>query len=115
MALNKVVKAAVVAICLLPVSFQAQAISRYTSTSMSCAAIAQKIRTEGAAIFRWTQKPDILRYGLYVADDSFCSIHERAMTTFIPSADAKRCAVLECKPYDPRDDLLFPLFRFGPR
>lgn len=115
MALQKVIKVLAVALCVLPVSLQAQAISRYTSTSTTCAAIGQKILAEGAVIFRWTQKPNILRYGRYVANDGYCGFHERAMTTFIPSADTERCAVLECKQYDPRDDLLFPFFHFGRR
>lgn len=102
-------KIAAIVICLLPVSFQAQAISRYTSTSMSCASIHHKIEAEGAAIFRWTQKPNISRYGRYVVNDSLCGFKERAQPIYIPSSDSKQCPVLECQHYDPRDD---PLMRF---
>jgi hypothetical protein len=102
-------KIAAIVVCLLPVSFQAQAISRYTSTSMTCSAIHQKIANEGAAIFRWTQKPNISRYGRYVINDGLCGFRERAQPVYIPSSDKAQCQVYECQRYDPRDD---PLERF---
>ena len=39
------------ALTLLPL--QAQAISRYNSTSMSCAQVRATVRAEGAVIMRW--------------------------------------------------------------
>lgn len=104
MALERSLKVAAVALCLLPASFQAHAISRYTSTAMSCPAIQQKISVEGAAIFRWTQKPDISRYGRYVAGNGYCDPGERAEWTRIPAKGTPSCPVLECKHYDPCDD-----------
>ena len=105
MTLPAAVKAAAMALCLLPVSFEAQAISRYTSTSMACVNIQATIRAEGAAIFRWMQPPDIQRYDRFVAGSGYCFFGERAQITFIPSADTQSCAVYECRRYECDDDL----------
>ena len=98
-------KAAGIALCLLPVSFEAHAISRYTSTSMTCASIQATIRAEGAAIFRWTQPPNIQRFDRFVASSRNCFFGERAQVTFIPSADTQSCAVFECRRSECDDDL----------
>ncbi len=100
--------AAGVAIAATPV----QAISRYTSTSMTCSAIHATVLSDGAAILRWIQPPDILRYGRYVANSGFCDYGERAVASPVPSADEPRCVVYECKRFDPDQ---FDFFGFGPR
>jgi hypothetical protein len=104
-------RAAIIALCVLPISSQAFAISRYQSTSMPCAGIRATILSEGAAIFRWLQPPNIDRFGRFVAHGGYCFVGEEAEVVYIPAADTKACAVLECKPDD--DDFFF--HRFKPR
>ena len=89
---------------------EAQAISRYNSTSMSCERVKAVVRAEGAVILRWRGNSGIQRYGRFVANGRFCSSSERAETSYVPSSDRKSCAVRECKYWDPDDDIIF---RFG--
>ena len=92
----------------------ADAISRYNSTSMSCAAIKAKIRAEGAVIQRWrsTRNPGNTLFGRFVASSRYCSSGELLVRTLVPSADRKSCAVFECKRHSwMEDDLLFEPFR----
>lgn len=110
----RAVRPLALALALLPASFEAQAISRYSATATPCATIQATIFAEGAAIYRWIQQPDILRYGRYVADDSYCDFGEKALPSYIPSADTPSCGVLKCKRYDPRDNFFFK-FRFAPQ
>lgn len=90
------------AVTLLPL--QAQAISRYNSTSMTCGQVKATIRSEGAVIMRWRSSRNIQRYGRYVAHDGYCPSSERAEWSYIPTADRESCPVLECKQYSPDDD-----------
>ncbi|MBX3576588.1 MAG: hypothetical protein KF723_05225 [Rhizobiaceae bacterium] len=87
----------------------AAAISRYNVDSMSCSQAQQTVRSDGAAILRYSSKrtPGLTLYGRYVRNDLFCSGHEIAERVWIPTADRKSCPVLECKPADDEfDDLL---------
>ena len=86
---------------------EAQAISRYNSTSMTCDRIKATVRAEGAVILRWKSKSGIQRYGRFVADGRFCSWSERAETSYVPAKDRRSCPVRECKYYDPYDDYIF--------
>ena len=92
------------AVALLP--FQAEAISRYNSTSMTCAGVKATVRAEGEVIMRWrSSRSGVQRFGRFVAHDGFCPEAERAEITYIPSADRPSCAVYECKHFSPeRDD-----------
>jgi len=85
----------------------AHAISRYNSTSMTCAAIWSAIGNEGAVILRWTQAPNIQRYNRFVAGDGFCDPGERALPANVPSADRASCPVRECRKYEPEFDFFF--------
>jgi hypothetical protein len=104
-------KALLIALGLSLVSFEAVAISRYNSTSMSCAEVRATILAEGAAIMRWRSARGVQRYGRYVASDRFCPSAEIAEWSSIPSADRRSCNVLECKQYSPEDDDFFWLRR----
>lgn len=90
---------------------EAQAISRHTSTSMSCDQVQATIREEGAAIMRYTSTrvAGLPRYGRYVSDRSFCKLEETTRLVSIPAADTKSCSVRECELVDYDDELL--LFR----
>jgi hypothetical protein len=94
------------AVTLLPL--QAQAISRYNSTSMSCAQVRATVRGEGEVIMRWrSARSGVQRYGRFVAHDGFCPTAEIAEWSYIPSADRASCPVYECKQYSPEDDFLW--------
>ncbi len=103
---------ALLACCLSLLSIEAHAISRYNLTSMTCNRVKATVRNEGAVILRWRSKnnPGIQRYGRFVANGGFCESGTRAQTSYVPSSDRTSCAVLECKYYDPDDELFF---RFG--
>ena len=105
-------KSVLIALCLMLMSLEAHAISRYNSTSMSCGEIKATVRGEGAVILRWRGNSGIQRYGRFVAHGGFCESGTRAETSYVPSADRKSCAVRECKYWDPDDEFIF---RFGRR
>lgn len=102
-------KTVLLTLCLSLAAAEAHAISRYNSTSMSCGEVKATVRAEGAAIMRWrsTTVPGLQRYGRFVRNQQFCRLSERAELSYIPSADRRSCAVLECKPYSPDNDFLF--------
>lgn len=91
-------KSALIALCLLLVAAEANAISRYTSTSMNCAEIKATLQSEGAAILQWrsTRDPSLPLYGRFVANRRYCQPEQVAETTFVPSRDAKSCLVRKC-------------------
>ena len=108
-------KTVLFAVCMSLVSVEAHAISRYNSTSLSCGEARAIIRSEGAAIMRWTstRTPGLPLYGRFVDHDGFCPESYRAENSFIPTADRNSCLLLECKPFSPDDDFL--IFRHGHR
>lgn len=93
---------AVLGFCLpaiLAAPAQAQAVSRYTSTAMSCAAAQAAIAREGAVILRHrsSRKPGLVLYDRYVAGDWQCPTGHRAARAYVPTADALSCPVMNCK------------------
>lgn len=88
----------------------AHAISRYTSTSMSCERVKATIRQEGAAIMRYTstRNPSLQLYGRFVSNGRYCSWGEAAMSTSIPASDTRSCPVRECQTVDFDDPFLLP-------
>jgi hypothetical protein len=101
-------KTLLMALGLALITGDALAISRYNSTSMSCAEVQDTILRDGAAIMRWRGRGGLPLYGRYVADGRFCESSTRPEWRSIPAADTKNCNVTECKYYDLDDDeLLF--------
>lgn len=92
---------------------EAEAISRYTSTSMSCSSVKATVKSQGAVILRWTSAQGNSRYGRYVASKVYCDPGQIAVTAYVPTADKGSCAVKTCKRCDPfdNDD---GFFRFRP-
>lgn len=102
-------KTILLAVCLTMLAAEAQAASRYTSTSMSCAQTRGTIVNQGAAILQWRSPTSgVQRYDRYVRDDSFCPTGQYAERAWVPTADTQSCPVYKCKQID-RDD--FFLFR----
>ncbi|MHA7884111.1 hypothetical protein [Nitratireductor rhodophyticola] len=82
------------------ISSPAEAISRYTSTAMSCAEVQARIASEGAAIMRYQSRnnPSLPRYDRYVANEQLCPVGHIGARDTIPTADRAHCPVLRCKP-----------------
>lgn len=75
----------------------AQAISRYDSTGMSCAQAQGAVQNEGAVILRWKSPTSgVQRYDRFVRNDGFCAAGEEASLTTVPTADARSCPVYNC-------------------
>lgn len=104
--LRALIGLAMVAPCLAFFSSDAGAISRYTSTAMTCASIKAAIRKGGAAHFRWTSSMTGNNlYGRYVVNENFCLPGETTSTIWIPSSDRKQCAVDQCVSRSQFDEL----------
>jgi hypothetical protein len=75
-------------LCLMLLSANAYAISRYTSTSMSCDQVQAAIAQDGAALMQHqsTRVPGLSLYDRYVSDRRFCPSHQVTETTYVPSA-----------------------------
>jgi hypothetical protein len=93
-------------IALLPA--EALAISRYTSTSMSCDAIQAAIARERAVIlrFRSPRNPSLQLYNRYVRDWRQCNTGETTEFAYVPSADVRSCPVLKCVVVDLDDEFI---------
>lgn len=102
-----VMKAVLMAMGVLLLSAEAHAISRYTSTSMSCDRVRATVRAEGAVILRWQGNSGAPRFGRFVAHGGFCESGTRAETSYVPASDRRSCPVYECKYWSPDDDFLF--------
>lgn len=83
---------------LLPLD-DAFAISRYNSTSMTCAAIQNALQRERAVIFRYSSRtnPGLSLYDRYVSDAGQCTSGQEIRRTTIPTKDGSGCAVLVCQ------------------
>lgn len=80
-------------------SVEAQAISRYNATSMSCASIQSRIHAEGAILLRWRSKrnPGLPLGDRFVRHSGYCDLHKHAATVYVPSRDRRSCPVRKCK------------------
>ncbi len=77
----------------------AHAISRYQTMRMSCDAVQDALRYQGAAILRWQSKrtPGLPLYGRYVSDRRFCEMDEIAVWASVPTRDDRTCSVRKCE------------------
>lgn len=77
---------------------EAEAINRYTSTSMTCAKVQAIINREGAAIMQHrSPRTGVTLYDRYVKNRSYCPSGQTTDWTSIPTADAKSCRVNRCE------------------
>jgi hypothetical protein len=92
------------------VATQANAISRYNTSGLSCGEVRAIIDQDGAAIMRYrSTRSGAQLYGRYVRDGRWCAGSERPEASYITTADSDQCRVRECKPYSFDDDNI--LFR----
>jgi len=92
-------KTILLAACMTLVAAQAQAISRYDPTHMSCGKVQATIARQGAVILRYqsTRVPGVPLYDRYVQSQQFCTMSEVMTRAYVPSADSKSCLVYNCK------------------
>lgn len=82
----------------------ALAISRYTSTGLSCGEVQARIANEGAVILRYSGRKGIPLYDRYVASGRQCAFDEFAKAATVPTADRQNCPVRHCERRpDPQD------------
>src|SRR5690606_41903674 len=76
----------------------ASAISRYDSTSMSCASADERVRPEGAVIFRYPSERvrGLQLYDRFVAHRGFCTSGEVTAAKSVPTRSGE-CALLICR------------------
>jgi len=96
---EETMKTIVLAACLTLVAAEAQAISRYDPTHMSCGKVQSTIARQGAVILRYqsTRVPGLPLYDRYVQSQQFCTMGEVRTRAYVPSADTSSCPVYNCK------------------
>src|SRR3954462_4704305 len=92
-------KTIVLATCLTLVAAQAQAISRYDPTRLSCVKVQSAIARQGAVILLYQSKrgPGLPPHDRDVQSQQFCIMGEVRTRAYVPSADTKSCPVYNCK------------------
>ena len=92
-------KTILLAVCFVLVAAEAQAVSRYDPTRMSCDRVQATIARQGAVILRYqsTRVPGLPLYDRYVRDERFCNMGEVRSRAYVPSADTSSCPVYNCK------------------
>jgi methyl coenzyme M reductase subunit C len=96
---ERTMKTILLAACLTLIAAEAQAVSRYDPTSMSCGKVQATIARQGAVILRYqsTRVPGLPLYDRYVQSQQFCTMGEVRTRAYVPSADTKSCPVYKCK------------------
>ena len=92
-------KSILIALSLSMFSIEANAISRFNSTSMSCTAIQSRVWSEGVVLLRWrsTKTPGLPLGDRFVRDSGYCAPNRFAKTFYVPSADRKNCPLKRCE------------------
>jgi hypothetical protein len=78
---------------------EADAISTYDPTSMTCAAVKSAIRANGKVMLRWrSRRTGNPLYGQYVANRNYCDTWEVTTAKSVPASDRSNCSVRKCIP-----------------
>jgi len=105
-------KTLLTALGLCLIAADAQAISRYDPTRMSCERVQATVAADGAVLLRYRspRNPGLTLYDRYVASQWFCNMDEIRTRVFVPSADRDSCLVFKCMRVDHggRRRLVFP-------
>lgn len=76
----------------------ALAISRYTSTSMTCSKVKAIIEREGAAIMQHrSPRTGLPLYDRYVKNRLFCPNGQTTDRAYVPASDTPSCPVYRCE------------------
>ena len=97
--MKTVLKTILLAVCMTGAAAEAQAISRYDPTHMSCDRVQGTIARQGAVILRYqsTRVPGLPLFNRYVQSAQYCNPNEIRSRAYVPSADTKSCPVYICK------------------
>lgn len=91
-------KTVAAALLLSLLASNAQAIERYMSTSMTCAAVKAAINQQGAVILQHRSKrTGVLLYDRYVKNRLFCPGGQTTDRAYIPTSDLSACPVNRCE------------------
>jgi hypothetical protein len=95
------------------IAAEAQAISRYDPTRMSCERVKASVAANGAVLLRYRspRNPSLTLYDRYVVSERFCDAGETRARAYVPSADLEHCPVYKCQRFefdDPRGRFIFP-------
>ncbi|MEW9805406.1 hypothetical protein ABUE31_05345 [Mesorhizobium sp. ZMM04-5] len=83
---------------LLLAAGDAQAISRYMSTTLTCSKVKAILGREGAAILQHrSPRTGVVLYDRYVKSRAFCPSNQTTDRTYVPTSDLKSCPVYRCK------------------
>jgi hypothetical protein len=98
----RIMKAILIAVSLCLIAGEAQAISRYDPTRMSCERVQSTVAANGAVILRYRSQHNrsLTLYDRYVASGRFCNPGEVRTRAYVPSADLNSCPVYNCKRLD---------------
>lgn len=86
----------VLALALSTLSYDAWAISRYNTLTMSCAEVRATLRQDGAAILSYGKRGGPPLYDRYVSHGGYCNGTDSPKAAFVPTSDSKACQVLKC-------------------
>lgn len=86
----------VLALALSTLSFDAWAITRYNTLTMSCAQVRAVLRQDGAAILSYGRPGGPPLYDRYVYHGGYCEGTEVPKAAFVPTSDTRACQILKC-------------------
>jgi hypothetical protein len=78
---------------------EASALSRYTSTSLSCGEVQSKIKAEGRVMLGWRADGNDI-YRVFILHRRLCRPDEGTELAYVPTTDKKSCPVRRCVDLD---------------
>lgn len=84
---------------ILPVllmAWEASAVSRYETMSMSCSQVQARVQSDGAAILHYPGAGGFDLFDRYVRDRTYCTSTQRAQARSVPARDTRSCPVNRC-------------------
>ncbi|MFZ2101613.1 MAG: hypothetical protein WAU86_13710 [Oricola sp.] len=94
----RIAQAASAGLILFAVTVPADALERFRSDTMPCAAVQQTLTDNGRAIIQYpsTKVDNYMLYDQYVSSSAFCTPDEQAVPATVASADDLTCGVYRC-------------------
>lgn len=78
---------------------EASALSRYTSTALSCGEVQSKIKAEGRVMLGWRDDGNAI-YRVFILHRRLCRPDEGTELAYVPTTDKKHCPVRRCVDLD---------------
>lgn len=76
-------------------SFDANAISKYNSQSLSCGTIKSRISSQGAVLLQWQSRSGNPNYNRFVKNANYCNVGQTTALKSVPASNG-RCSVRYC-------------------